>query len=305
MFNIIPLFLIIISLGVIVVIIARKYPELTLLDLDTIPERKEKQKKKEILTRKANKRSKDKQAKFLDRLTPVQHAWKKSQTSFRTYVKKLKEDVEESKKPTSNVQTVQHASEAQSTKEETVDSIIKKGRRSLDEKKFQEAENTFIGIIENDSKHAPAYEGLGDVYAAQQQYDEATETYLYARKLDPQNISLLVKLAVLSEQSEAWIDAIQYYQEAMLVDDTNHEMFAKLSELLEKANEPQAAYEAISQAVDLHPKHLPYLDSLVETSIMVQDKNRAEEVVQAIRMIDPEYTRLGLLKDRIAEMQNA
>ena len=114
-----------------------------------------------------------------------------------------------------------------------------------------------------------------------------------------------MKLATLAEEAEDWGAAIGYYQEAVLVEDTNASMFAKLSELLLNADEAKSAHEAMSQAVELNPKHIPYLDKLAELSIMVQDQNRAEEAVQAIRMIDPAYSRLDLLKDRIAEMKEA
>ena len=310
MFNIIPLFLLIISLGVIVVLIARKYPELTLLDLDTIPDRKEKQKKKEILTRKASKRSQEQQAKLLDRFAPLGQAWTNTQTSFRKYVKKLKDEVEsakqeQTKKQSQKVAPAQPPVVTNLEKEERVEDILKRGKRALEEGRFQEAESAYISVIEKDAKHAPAYEGLGDVYRAQQQFEEAKETYLFAKKLDAGEASVFIKLASLAEEQEQWVEAIQYYEAAVLIDDTNADMFAKLSELLLKAGQEQAAHEAICQAAELRPKHLPYLDSLTEISILVQDKSRAEEAAQAIRMIDPEYSRLPLLKDRIAEMDES
>jgi tetratricopeptide (TPR) repeat protein len=307
MFHIVPLFLIIISLGVIVVVIARKYPELTLLDLDTIPDRKEKQKKRELLSRKASKRSKEQQEQFLHRLEPVKRAWKNTQTSFRTYVKQLKDDVESKKQSAERAKDTKLPSVEKSVQSTggIISDIIKKGKRAIEEKKFQEAESLFIRAIEHDQKSVDAYEGLGDVYSGQQQIEEAKETYLYAKKLDPQNVSVLVKLASLAEEDEAWVKAIQYYEEAVLIEDTNAVFFATLAELFLKTNQKESSYEAISQAVELHPKHLPYLDSLVEISIMMQDKNRAEEAVQAIRMVNPNYTRLGVIKERVAEMGDA
>lgn len=304
MFNIVPLFLIIVSLGVIVVIIARKYPELTLLDLDTIPDRKEKQIKKEILGRKASKRAKDQQIKILQRLIPVKNAWKRWQSSFRLYVRQLRYDVETRKNPTRiAIESTSFATKnLLSEGEKTIDDILKKGKRALEERKFQEAEISFIRAIEIDKKNVFAYEGLGDVYAEQGQFEEAKETYFFAKKLDLQNVSLLLKLASLAEQSEAWTQAIGYYEEAILVDDANASFFAKLAELFLKARQVSSAFEAINQAVELRPKHLPYLDTLVEISIIMQDKGHAEEGIYAIRMIDPEYNRIELFKDRIAEM---
>ncbi|PIR76332.1 MAG: hypothetical protein COU32_02510 [Candidatus Magasanikbacteria bacterium CG10_big_fil_rev_8_21_14_0_10_42_10] len=317
MFSILPLFLILLSLGVIVVIVARKYPELTILDLDSIPERKEKQKKKEIFSRKASQRSKEQQVRLRKSLAPMGMAWKNTQTSFRKYVKALKDDVQEKKYHTSFSRTSrkQEASNVDvptparvfqpvehTQKEETIDDILKKGARALEQGNPQTAEASFIRAIEKDKKDARAYEGLGDVYLSQEQLAEAEETYVFAHKLAPQQISGIEKLANLAARREEWTKAIQYYEQAVLIDDTNPSFFEMLAELFLKVSEPQSAYEAISQAVDILPKHLPYLDMLTEISIMVADKSRAEEASQAIRMIDPEYSRLDVFRDRIADM---
>lgn len=314
MFSIFPLLLILVALAVIVVIVAKKYPELTLLDLESIAERKEKQKKKELFSRKASQRSRKQHARFLDRVAPVGKAWKGTQTSFRKYVRRLKDDVEE---PTIKRQsyTPPQSSHAPSfreprvfqpiepeIKEETVEDILRQAQRAFEQNNPQAAEASYIRAIEKDTKNARAYEGLGDVYLVQGQTEEAEQTYQYAHKLAPQAVSVLEKLARMSMDREAWTEAIQYYEQAVLVEDTNPAFFATLADLFLKAEEPQSAYEAISQAVDILPKNISYLDMLVEISIMVGDADRAEEGIQAIRMIDPEYVRLDVFRDRILEM---
>lgn len=316
MFHILPLFLIIISLGLLVVLVARRYPELTLLDLDTISERKEKKVKKELLTRKASKRAKEQHARIQRGLAPVTGGWNRMQTSFRSYVKRLKDDVSPRRMrstrpaPTPPVTTASATAEVPSQmttipKDDTIEAMLKKGARALEEQKFQEAESAFIRAIEHDQKDVRAYEGLADVYVEQQQYEEARETYLFAQKLDPSNVSFVLKLARLSEMMEQWQDAVAQYEAAVLLDDANASHFGKLAELYLKLDQPVAAYEAISQAVELLPRHLPYLDMLVEISIMVQDTDRAEEGIQSIRMIDPTYSRLDVFRDRLAEIKSS
>ncbi|OIO18685.1 MAG: hypothetical protein CO029_01205 [Candidatus Magasanikbacteria bacterium CG_4_9_14_0_2_um_filter_41_10] len=315
MFSIIPLFLILFSLGVIVVIVARKYPELTILDLDTISERKEKQKKKEIFSRKASQRSKEQHARMKDVFAPVGKVFTSIQISFRKYVKKLKDEVEEKKQQVSlSLPSRQHRSHGDNaishvfqpiesvSKDETIDDMLKKGMRALEQENAQTAEAAFIRAIETDKKDARAYEGLGDVYHSQEQLLEAEETYLFAHKLSPKSVSILEKLAKLALGKEEWNTAIQYYEQAVIIEDTNATFFATLAELFLKAGQPDAAYEAVSQAVDLLPKNIHYLDMLTEISIMVGDKSRAEDAAQAIRMIDPEHPRLAAFKERIADM---
>src|SRR3989339_372095 len=319
MFSILPLFFILISLAVIVVIIARKYPELTILDLDTIPERKEKQKKKEILSRKASQRSKNQQERMKHVLVPFAKVWEKIQTSFRHYVKRLKDEVAEKKQyrmPMRIAKKKEVSSELSAAREhvfkpyddtdreETIEDILKKGSRALEQGNAQAAESAFIHAIETDKKDMRAYEGLGDVYLSQGQLAEAEESYQFAHKLSPTSVSTLEKLAKLAMGRDEWTTAIQYYEQAVLIEDTNATFFATLAELFLKAGQPDAAYEAISQAVEIMPKHIHYLDMLTEISIMVGDKSRAEEAAQAIRMIDPEHPRLATFKERIADMED-
>jgi tetratricopeptide (TPR) repeat protein len=319
MFHILPLLLIILSLGVIAVLVARRYPELTLLDLDTIPDRKEKKVKKELLTRKASKRSKEQHEKIVRGLAPVVARWGVVQSSFRGYVKRLKDEVKTPGLRRSSV-VQEHTTQSQeifsaqphvedsagdvleNKKEGATEDTLKRGIRALQEERFQEAESAFIRAIERDQKDVRAYEGLADVYVAQKQYEEARETYLFARKLDPQNVTFLTKLAFLAEEMGDWAMAIGYYEDAVVLEDTNASFFAKLAELYLKVGDMTSSQEAMVQAVELLPRHLPYLDMLVEISIMVQDKEKAEEGMHAIRMIDASYARLDSFRDRVAEM---
>jgi len=54
MYSILPFALIIISLAIIIIIVVRRYPQLTLLDVDSIPEVKIEKKKVELLKKHAS-----------------------------------------------------------------------------------------------------------------------------------------------------------------------------------------------------------------------------------------------------------
>ena len=93
-----------------------------------------------------------------------------------------------------------------------------------------------------------AYRGLGDTYLAKNSIEEARQTYKFLIRMEPDDDSVLVKLAEIAESQGNLEEAIEYYQQAVLVNDSFSPRFYHLAELLVKVGQPQVATEAILQA---------------------------------------------------------
>ena len=324
MFSILPLLLIIVSLGIIIAIIVRRYPQLILLDLETLPEREQKKKKRELFTRRAKKRSEAKNAKLVRSLgEPLGAWWKKTQETFRRYTQRVWNDTKgiassTTKKFEKNISPKQIIKKTQgvepievsTTKSsslggshgEDMRSILQHARRAVQDEAWEKAEALYIKVIRQDTQNIEAYEGLGDVYLAQGQRDEAKETYVFLAKLAPNFDAVRIKLGHLAEEDGDTKKAIEWYQEAVLINDSNAEWFAALADLFFSIEEYIPAQEALGEAVELAPTNKGYLDKFVETSILVQDISGAEEAYQKLRMQDSEYVRLPMLRDKIDQI---
>jgi len=58
----------------------------------------------------------------------------------------------------------------------------------------------------------------------------------------------------------------------------------------------------MGQASELEPENKEYLDKLVDISVKCGNKEKAEEYYQKLRMLDPENSRLLVLRGKIDQV---
>jgi tetratricopeptide (TPR) repeat protein len=106
-------------------------------------------------------------------------------------------------------------------------------------------------------------------------------------------------VAEIAEAEGAWEQAIEYYQQTLLLNDGVSSRFLKLAELFTKIGQPETALVAIQEALALEPQNPKYLDNYIEASILVENKKMAEDGFQRLRMVNPENQKLTLFRERI------
>lgn len=296
MLNIIFLIIIIAALVVIGFLVIRKFPQLANLDLRNLPEEKIYQKKREIINKRIEKSSNLLKERFSKVLIPVGKIWGKLQLQFRIYVGKIErllhhEQVLKTKQKKETVSTEES--------EQKIGELISAGEQQLAAGNHDKAEELFISAIKIDPKSTVAYRGLGDTYLAKNSVEEARQTYKFLIKMEPDDDSVLVKLAEIAENQGDLEEAIGYYQQAVLVNDSFSPRFYHLAELLVKVNQPQVAVESILQAVELEPQNPKYLDLLIEIAIICGNKDLALKAYGELRLVNPENQKLHSFKDRI------
>lgn len=295
MSSLIPLILIVLSLGIIVVIIVRKFPQLTLLDVETIPEVIMEQKKDSLLKRRLAEKSKETHKKGQELITPIIRAWKNIQLAFRKYFGRVQMAVLERAEQRKKLEP----KEKKMKKKAELLTLIQEGQFAFEQKKWEIAEQKFIAVIKLDPRSETAYLGLGEVYWEQENYTEAKETFLFLLRINPENTSAVTRLAEIYEEEGDKEKAIEYYQQAVILQDNKPNLFARLADLLLAVNKDDTAWEAIKQAVELEPENPKYLDSLVEISVLCGNKKEAVEAYQKLRMVNPENNKLAVLKEKI------
>lgn len=292
------LFLIILvaSLMIIGFILARKFPQLTHLDVGNLPAEKESRKKREILTRRVDEEEKRLLYRWQARLQPLGRAWRQFQLKFRIYVGKVERLWHHEQKVKTTKEEIGETSEV---KEEKMHLLLKQAEAALFEQNFERAEELYIAAIKMDAHSAAGYRGLGDTYLAKGELKEALETYQFLLKLTPGDDAVMIKLGEIAEEQGDVEKAIEYYQQAVVLSDFNSARFYHLAELLLKVKQPATAKEAIVQAVELEPKNPKYLDLLLETVILCGDKELAEQAYNELRMVNPENQKLAVWRERI------
>ncbi len=298
MYDYIPFVLIVGSLAVLLRLIIRKYPQLTLIDVDGIPQVREEKKKDEFLRKRVEKKANEDKTKSKAHVDKYLKMFKQWQLHFREYVGKIERTVlkkhEEKQEKEPEEKKIKRA--------EKTESLVVMGQRAMERHALDDAENNFIEAIRLNAKDKAAYYGLVCVYIKQGQLDEAEQTGKYLLSIDKDNDQAYVRMAEVAEQKGNVGKAIEYLQHAVLISDIFPQRFDKLAYLLKEAGENESAMEAATQALELEPENPKYLDNLLDLAIMVSNKVLAEETFAKLRMVNPDNAKLGAFKQRLEEL---
>lgn len=290
-------FLVIILLGIAAIgfVVIRKFPQISNLDINSLPQEKVSRKKQEIISRRIEEQGKAFKASSEKFFVPLRKAWGQLQLKFRIYVGKIERLWHHEQTHKQKVESNLSPEEL----EQKINQLIADGEQCLQLNQFDRAEEKFIAVIKLNNRVAAAYRGLGDAYFARELLEEARETYRFVLQLEPEDDSVLVKLAGIAESQGDLEEAIEYYQKAVLVNDSLSPRFAKLAELLVKIGQPEAAREAALGAIELEPQNPKYLDLLAEVAILCRDKALADRAYNDLRLVNPENNKLADLRERI------
>ncbi len=295
MYALLPLLLIFFSFAAIIFLIIKKFPQLTLLDVQAIPEVKEEKKKDEFLKKRAEKKNQEQKEKKKEKWQPIIAISKNLQSGFRTMLGTVENKVFSQAFKRTRAKKLEEGIRP----EEEIVLLLREAQNAVKNENFDLAEKKYIEIVRLDPKHIEAYRGLAQVYVQLGQTKEAEETYKFLHHLVPNDDQVLVNLAELAEQNNQIAQAISYYEKSLLLNDSSAPRFAKLCALLQNEKQYPAALEAMEQSVELEPQNPKYLDNLIELAIIVGNKERAEEVYQKLRLVNPDNQKLPLFKDKI------
>lgn len=328
MATILPFILFIISLATVLGVIARRYPQLTLLDVENVSKIKETKKKNEFVRKRSEEQLHKTKDLFSQKVTSARKL-------FRVVVSNVKEKVEkkpgkksvntkkevEPKKPVIKSTTSSIVKEkkekikerlarprkkdtknSQETEKQKVRRLFNEGLRFFEEENYSQAEKRFIDVIKLDMKNKDAYRALGDVYYAQGQLDEAKETYSFVVQLDKKDDAAYVRLAQIAEETGDINVAIEYLQQAVLLNDNFAAPFLKLSDLFIQINQNDAALEAAEQAASIEPDNHRSLDRLLELAIIMSRKDIADSTYRRLKTVKPNSKKLEKYRLKIDQL---
>lgn len=298
MHGLIPLILIFLSLGTLIAFIIRKFPQLVLLDVTSLPEVKERAKKEIFLRKRVEGRVKGKGIEWRIYVKPLVKLVKEWQLAFRKYVGKI----ERRALAVTRKRIKTEAPEEKVKKKQHIRARIQDAVSAAEAGDFNTAEQQYLAAVKADPKNKEAYRGLADVYRKQGQLNESKETYQFVLHLDARDEEVLLKLAEIAEEEGKLEQAVEYYQQLVLINDSVATRFAKLFDLLYQLGHYDIALEAVKQALSVEPENPKYLDNLIEVSILVGDKITAEEGYRQLRMVNPDNQKLASFRQRIEEM---
>ena len=128
------------------------------------------------------------------------------------------------------------------------------GLRAYYTAQYDEAEQTFSGILTVAPKHAPSYYMLSRVYVLQQRYTEAESAIRQAVKLDKSNVWYQVALAQACMTNENFKEALPIWERVCREFPDNPEFLSDFARCCEKTGNAVKAEELRNRIAMLSPE---------------------------------------------------
>ncbi|MCK5416552.1 hypothetical protein KAI92_03945 [Candidatus Parcubacteria bacterium] len=277
MFNIVPLILILISLGIIITIIARKFSVLANLDVENIKAEKEAKFKEQIISNRLKRNFYKYYSRFIRMFRPVIAGIGSFFVILYTKLVDFKDNYNKGKE-----QKIE-------TKENIIDRYFIKIEELIKNENSEEAEKKLIDIIGLDSQNVKAFKELGNIYMFKKAYAEAKQTLGHVVKLleksyDPNKVISGAETGEMNTQlAAAYFDLTLANKEIEDMDD---------------------AIDNIEKALSIEPNNPRYLDTKFEISIIKKDGKKAKEAYEKMKEVDPDNQRLYELGKKIEELKS-
>lgn len=294
----------------------KKFPQLTMLDISSLPEVKEEKKKDAFIKQRSERAHKKQKERQQAGVQKALHIFGSVQGRFRGYVTDVYHKVEAKTKhketatqkhepPAPAGEPVidqAHESVLSSAKQEKVADVLKTARQAMADDKLDIAENTYISAIRLDNKNADAYKGLVDVYLKQGQLQEAKETCQFLIQIHPNDDLAHMRMVDIADEMDDRHVAIQHLKKAIEINHAIAERHFWLSELLLEEGEKRPALAAAKEAVAREGENPRFLDNLLRLAIMVVDKTLANETYSQLRLVNPDNSKLDSFKEQIEQL---
>ena len=292
MFTIIPLVIIILSLGVLLIIVAKHTKKAASLDVAQLPEEREAILKSSIL-----------ENKLLRKIDKVfQIGIKVINPSQKFLNQFFEKGIERIRKIERSYRFQTGLPDSNKKSEIKIKNLLKEAQEILESGDLQKAELQYLSAIKIDPGSIDAYKGLGNVYIKTQEWEQSRETFEHVIKHWPQDGESFASLAIIEEQTGDLEKAKNHFLHALSIDNEIASYHIGLSDLYLRLSDREKALSSLQKAQAIEPNNPKILDQLFNVSILVSNKELAEEVLEKIKKSNPDHGKLKEFEKRVKSL---
>ncbi len=286
MYNIIPLILILISLGVIIVIAVKKFSLLANLDVANMPAEREAKFKERIISNRLKRTFFKWWSKLLKLLSPLAVATGNFFSRSLERLTKLKEEYKKSPLPVDDL-------------EQKLNQLFNEAAELKKQNDFVKVEKKYIEIIGLDSKNIRVFKELGRLYFEEKNYEEAKQTFEHLLKLKQDDEEIYDNLAQIAKAEGDLKQAKKEYLKFLEINKQSAQTYFNLALVYQAMGKMKLAVNNLKQALAIEPSQPRYLDTMLEISIMIKDKAMALDSYKKLLEVNPENQKLEEFKKQI------
>lgn len=256
----ISVILLIASLASAAWVILRKVPQVRMIDVASIPTERTKRLKERIILQKFERVGAEK-------LGTVAKAARSGVTAASKIGRRA---VQKLYAMEQYYQKLKHASPggAHAIEPEAIKCLLNEADDLVRQEEYIPAEKRYIEVISHNPKHVKAYEGLGNLYLWNKQYEQARETLLFTLRLSPDDASVYMSLAEVELAEENQKKAIEY----------------------------------LRRCVELRASNPKFIDRYIETALSAKLPEDAEKGIALLKEANPENQKIAEFEERLADL---
>ncbi|MEK7188934.1 MAG: tetratricopeptide repeat protein [Patescibacteria group bacterium] len=289
MLTIIPLAVIIASIGAILVIASRHLKKAASLDLSEIPEERDAVLKASLL-----------EHRLLRKLEGVFKLFSGVLVPGRKFAAGALQ------KALERVRKLERAYRFQGTLPDSSKKAQGKVRELLEEaeearraKKFSQAESKYLSAIKVDPESTDAYQGLGETYREMGEFSQAIETFEYATRTWPQEDRGFASLGHTLQEQGKLEAAKDHFLHALSINNEVVDYHMALADVYLQLSDAEKAFSSLQKAQALEPNNPKVLDQLFMVSVLLKNKDLAKEALEKIKKINPDHGRLAEFEKKV------
>ncbi len=295
MLIVIPLVVVILSLGVILFIFVRHVQKTSSINLSELPDEREAQLKATLLENQLLRKINISWRKVSSLVAPILIVFTKWYESFTKRLKKIERAY--------RFQGGSPLPDSASKSDSRIESLIESAKESVEKGEFREAESGYLAAIKIDPGAQHAYEGLGEMYIEEESWDQARETFEYITRQWPQNDKAFASLALIEKKSGKLEEAKDHYLHALSINNEEVEYHLSLVDVYLGLNDKEKALSSLQKSQKLSPSNPKILDRLLQLAIMLGNKSIAIEALEKIKKVNPEHGKIEELEKKIKDLK--
>lgn len=184
----------------------------------------------------------------------------------------------------------------------TIADYINQAEESLRKENYTVAEEAYLKVLEMDPHQLPAYQGLGEVYLDQRDFEAAREVYEFLLKRGRAATSSLGLARVASGQGRLE-EAKDEYLGALQLTSTAQPRI-ELAQIMRDMGDFPGALKYLKEARKIEPQNPKILDFFIEVSILNGQPNQAKESLEALRQANPDNQKIAEFAREIRKLEH-
>ena len=295
MFDIILIGIAVVALIFIIWSLLKKFPLLTNVNVDSLPDIRVQRQKEAILKSRMLRGWLELWNKAKGLTAPTQD---KVNNIFKQYYNKLK-SVEKDLKRRGHQQLSSAVDKSQAVEE-----MITEAKQLVNSEEYKKAEDILLDAVSVEQHNVDAYKLLAEVYRCRKEFVQAKETLEYLLKITHNaDAGIYSSLANIARERGNLKQAEEDYIKSISLSDDNYLHFLSLAEVYLDLEEEDKAFKIAQRALVLSPNNPKIFDFLINISIIMQDKELAQQYLERLKEVNPDNNKILSFIERIDNLK--